>query len=81
MTADDVEDCVDIEEHLHDVHGEVGVEVTRGLIRQEDRRRVHERAGDRYPVAALAGQADALGDDAEVERLRSDCLAGGCHRA
>src|SRR5687767_12998614 len=43
-------------EHVHDLGRRGRVEVARGLVGEQNRRTVNERAGDRYALALSAGE-------------------------
>jgi hypothetical protein len=47
---------VDLKEQLHDAPRRVGVEVTGGLVREEDARPVHEGTGDRHALLLTTAQ-------------------------
>ncbi len=55
---------VDLQEQLHDAPGRIGVEVTGGLVREEDARPVHERARNRH--ALLLTTAQLIGERVEL---------------
>ena len=60
-------------EHAEHLVGRLGVEVAGGLIREQDRRRRHESAGDRDALLLTAGEllrlvVDAVGESDELER-------------
>ena len=63
---------VDPLEQHHDVAAGVGVEVAGGLVREQQCRPVHERAGDGHPLLFTAGQLmrDPLGLALEADPLQ-----------
>ena len=58
---------VDLAEQVHDLEGEIGIEIARRLVREDERRLVDERPRDRDALLLAARQLDGIRVDAMLK--------------